>query len=144
MAKRRSALNIFLDSSVLFSAVYSVSGGSAKLFTLKNVNLVASKLVLTEVERNVRQKLQSYHLARFFMLAELLTITESNLSASEIVLTKKVIAEKDAAILADFKKSKCSILIILDKKDFLQERVLKFVKPKRVLTTKMFFGQKWR
>ncbi len=61
---------IFLDSSVLFTAVNSPTGGSAKLFTLKNIKLTTSKLVLTETERNIREKLESYHLERFFLLTE--------------------------------------------------------------------------
>ena len=51
-------ITVFLDSSVFFSAINSPSGGSAKLFTLKTIDLITSKLVLVEVERNVRKKLK--------------------------------------------------------------------------------------
>lgn len=141
MAKRGSIVDLFLDSSVLFSAVYSVTGGSAKLFTLKSVNLYASKLVLTEVERNVREGLQNYHLKRLFMLVDLIKIIEYDLNENEIRRAKAVIVEKDALILGNFKKSVCNYLATLDKKDFLQEKVFEFVKPKKILTPKDFFGQ---
>lgn len=59
---------VFVDSSVLFSAVNSPTGGSSKLFTLKNIKLITSRVVLTETERNVREKLHEYHLDRLFML----------------------------------------------------------------------------
>ena len=139
MAKRRPTLNLFLDSSVLFTAVNSPTGGSAKLFTLPNVKLFVSKVVLHEVEKNVRKKLASYHLDRFFMLVTRLDIILSNPSENLIRQAKKVIVEKDAVILAEAKKSKCDYIITLDKKDFLQEKVFKFIKPKRILTPKMFF-----
>lgn len=126
----------FLDSSVLFTAVNSPTGGSAKLFTLKNIELKASKVVLTEVERNIREKLQTHHLERFFMLADQLEIVQS---VSEDYLIKKaqaVIAQKDAVILAEGKKSNCDFVVSLDKKHFLTPEVSKFLKPGQVLTPK--------
>lgn len=65
---------VFLDSSVLFTAVNSPTGGSARLFTLKKIKLVTSSLVLTEVERNIYKKLQNYHLKRFFLLVKKIEI----------------------------------------------------------------------
>ena len=140
MAKRRSAVNLFLDSSVLFTAVNSSFGGSAKLFTLGETRLYVSNIVLHEVEKNVRKKLgEKIYLDRFFMLVEKLNIIENIPTDKEIVQAKKVIAEKDSAILAQFLKSGCTHLITLDRRDFLQEKVLEFVKPKQIWTTKMFF-----
>lgn len=139
MGKRRPIVNIFLDSSTLFSAVYSPVGGSAKLFTISNIKLFVSKIVLHEVEKNVRNKLHNYHLDRFFMLVDKLSIIDQIPSEEQILKAKKVIVEKDAVILAEAKNSNCDYLITLDKKDFLQEKVFKFFKPKKILTPKMFF-----
>ena len=139
MATRRQTLNLFLDSSVLFTAVNSPVGGSAKLFTLSNLKLFVSKIVLHEVEKNVRTKLHDYHLDRFFMLVDKLSIVDQIPSEEQISKAKKVIAEKDAVILAEAKNSECGYLITLDRKDFLQEKVFKFFKPKKILTPKMFF-----
>lgn len=139
MATRRRILNLFLDSSVLFTAVNSPVGGSAKLFTISNIKLFVSKIVLHEVEKNVRNKLHDYHLDRFFMLVDKLSIIEQIPSEEQMLKTKKVIAKKDAVILAEAKNSNCDYLITLDKKDFLQENVFKFFKPKKILTPKMFF-----
>lgn len=141
MGKRRCTLTsmkkILLDSSVLFTAVNSPTGGSAKLFTLQKIKLYTSPLILTEVERNVRKKLSSYKLDRFFMLAEKLTVIETNLHQKDIKKAEKVIAKKDAPILADAKNSGVDILITLDKKDFIQSRVEKFLSPKKIMTPKM-------
>jgi predicted nucleic acid-binding protein len=141
MATRRRDLKLFLDSSVLFTAVNSPVGGSAKLFTLRDIKLFVSKIVLQEVEKNVRAKLHGYHLDRFFMLVDKLSIIDQIPSEEHILMAKKVTAEKDAVILAEAKNSNCDYLITLDKKDFLQEKVFNFFKPKKILTPKMFFEE---
>lgn len=139
MAKRRSAINLFLDSSVLFTAVNSSFGGSAKLFTMVGAKLYVSRVVLHEVEKNVRKKLGEVYLERFFRLVEQVIVIETRLRAKDIEKAKKVIVDKDSVILAEFISSKCTHLITLDKRDFLQERVLGFVKPKKIWTPKIFF-----
>lgn len=137
MAKRGRALNTaFLDSSVLFTAVNSPSGGSSKLFILRSIKLVTSSLVLTETERNVRKKLQNYHLDRFFMLVDRLQILKQKPSEEAIKTAKKVIVEKDVVILAEAKQSKTSYLVTLDKKHFLKAGVQKFLRLTKVLTPK--------
>ena len=139
MAKRRSALKLFLDSSVLFTAVNSSFGGSAKLFTLKSVELHVSKVVLHEVEKNVGKKLGEMYLERFLRLVEKLIITHELPSLKQIERAKRVIVEKNSVILSEFKSSDCSHLITLDKRDFLQDKVVEYVKPKKIWTPKMLF-----
>lgn len=139
MAKARSTLKrtAFLDSSVLFTATNSPFGGSSKLFTLKSIELVTPKLVLAEVERNVRKKLQSHHLERFFMLAGKLTILQQRPDEKLINKAKKVIVEKDAVILAEAKNAKTNFLITLDRKHFFKPPVSSFLKPQKALTPKI-------
>lgn len=127
----------FLDSSVLFSAVNSPTGGSSKLFTLKKIKLVTSPTVLTEVERNVRKKLQSFHLDRFFMLVSQINLIQQTPNQKLINQARKVIVEKDAVILQEAKQVKTNFLVTLDQKHFLNEKVKKFLKPQQVLTPKM-------
>lgn len=127
---------VFLDSSVLFCAVKSISGGSAKLFTLSKIKLTTSPLVLTETERNVRKKLESYHLERFFTLVSRLEILQQEPDASLTEIAQKVIVEKDAAILADAKKAKTDFLATLDKKHFQTEKVKNYLRPQKVATPK--------
>lgn len=128
--------SVFVDSSVFFTATNSPTGGSAKLFTLKSIKLVVSRVVLTETERNVRQKLESYHLARFFKLVAKTQILDQKPDLSLVKKAQKVIEEKDSVILAEAKQAKCDFLVTLDKKDFLNEKVAKFLKPKIALTPK--------
>ena len=128
---------VFVDSSVLFSAVNSPTGGSSKLFTLKNIKLTTSKVVLTETERNVRQKLHDYHLDRFFMLVEKMKALKQVPDNRLIKKAQKVIVQKDSAILAESKKSSGDFLVTLDKKHFLTKKAEKFLLPQKVLTPKM-------
>ena len=130
---------VFVDSSVLFTAVNSPLGGSAKLFTVKNIELVTSILVLTEVERNVRKKLQSYHLERFFMLVDQLKIISQTPKDLFIRKAKEVIVPKDAIILAEAKQAKADYLVTLDKKHFLTPGAKKFLSPQKIATPKMLF-----
>ncbi|MBI4009550.1 putative toxin-antitoxin system toxin component, PIN family [Candidatus Roizmanbacteria bacterium] len=127
---------VFLDSSVFFSAVNSPTGGSAKLFILKNIHIVTSKLVLTEVERNVRKKLLEYHLERFFVLVEKIKIMNLPPEVDLIKKAEKVIVKKDATILSQNKQAESNYLVTLDKKHFLQNEVHQFIAPTRVLTPK--------
>ena len=132
--------SVFIDSSVFFTATYSPTGGSAKIFTLGNIKLLVSPLVLTETERNVRSKLHSYQLQRFFKLVEKTQILNQKPDPDLIIKAKKVIAEKDAVILAEAKQAKCDFLVTLDKKDFLNEKVAIFLKPSIALTPKDLIG----
>lgn len=126
----------FLDSSVLFSAVNSPSGGSSKLFTLPKIKLVTSKVVLIEVERNVRKKLLTHHLERFFTLVDKITIYIQLPDDKKIKKAKKVIAEKDAVILSEAKQAQTSFLVTLDRKHFMTKEVANFLKPQKVLIPK--------
>lgn len=138
MVKRRFSIkSVFIDSSVFFTAVNSPTGGSAKLFTIKKVKLITSRVVLTETERNIRKKLESYHLDRFFMLVSKMTIIDQKPKDSFIKRTERVIAVKDAVILAEAKQVKADVLVTLDQKHFLTPKVAKFLRPKVVLTPKM-------
>lgn len=130
----------FLDSSVLFTAVNSPTGGSAKLFTLKNIKLMTSSLVLTEVERNIRKKLESYHLKRFFLLVQKLEILKQEPDSKLIQKAKEVIVKKDAVILAEAKMAKVGFIITLDRRHFFTPKVINFLKPKRIFTPKMLFN----
>lgn len=94
-----------------------------------------------EVERNVRKKLASYHLERMMLLMSKLAILPQFPSIGSIKQAKTVIVEKDAVVLAEAKQSKANILATLDKKHFLTKPVVNFVKPQKILTSKMILSQ---
>lgn len=129
--------SVFVDSSVLFSAVNSPTGGSSKLFILKQIKLVTSPLVLTEVERNIRKKLKSYHLERFFLLVDKMAIKDQLPDEKLMRKAEEVIVKKDTVILAEAKQAKSNFLVTLDRKHFLTLSVAKFLKPQKAITPKM-------
>jgi putative PIN family toxin of toxin-antitoxin system len=133
---------VFIDSSVFLSAVNSPTGGSAKLFTLVNqIELHTSRVVLTEVERNVRKKLYSHHLQRFFKLARKVNIVDQEPDEQLIKRAKKAIVEKDAVILAEAKQAKTDYLVTLDKKHFLTSKTRDFLKPQYPVTPKILIQE---
>lgn len=144
MAKGRYPLilrTVFVDSSVLFSASFSPTGGSSKLFTVERIKLITSPIVLLEVERNVRKKLQSHHLERFFRLVRMIKIIEQKPNDILIKKAESVIAKKDAVILAEAKQAEADTLVSLDKKHFLTPSVKKFLAPQKETTPKMLIKE---
>lgn len=127
---------VFVDSSVLFTAVNSPTGGSAKLFTIKHLQLITSSFVLTEVERNIRKKLLDYHLERFFILVSQLIIIDIPIQHAILVKVEKAIVEKDAFILAQAKLSKSVYLVTLDRKHFFNKETFAFIMPAKIVTPK--------
>lgn len=127
---------VFLDSDVWFAACSSLTGGSAYIFerATKDFTIIASKTILAEVEKNVREKLQSYHLERFFTLTGKAKIVSNLPSEALIKKASQVIIKKDAVILAEAKRIKCDYLLTLDKKHFLKNKVKSFLKPSKILT----------
>jgi predicted nucleic acid-binding protein len=136
MGSNRPTLAVFVDSSVLFTAVNSLSGGSAKLFTLDRLKLISSPVVLAETERNVLLKLTNHHLKRFFTLTHSLTIFPLPINSQKISLAESIIHPKDAVILVQAKHSQAEYLVTLDIKHFFIQKVSLYLKPQQVVTPK--------
>lgn len=142
---RRSGPNlpqVFIDSSVVISAVFSDKGGSFRLFSEaqnKRLILYISDFVMEEVFGVLRLKYPSK-----------LSIFENLLSHTPFALVKepsqRMIEEmtefisdfSDVPILAGARKAKVDFLITLDKKHFLTKKVKENVKFK-ILTPREFF-----
>ena len=142
MAKRGQTLkklpNVFVDSSVFFTAVNSPTGGAAKIFSLndRKFKLLTSWVVLAETERNVRNKLIDFQLERFFKLVKVVKILNQQPDDELVNKAKQAIIEKDVVILAEAKQAKCDFLLTLDKKHFVTESAKKFVFPTKIVTPK--------
>ncbi|HLB61060.1 MAG TPA: PIN domain-containing protein [Patescibacteria group bacterium] len=141
MAQKRPAIrlpDVFIDSSVFFTAVNSPTGGSAKIFSLSGsqFHLCTSRIVLVETERNVRKKLLNLHLPRFFMLSKHVHILNHIPRAAEIAAAQRVIAKKDAVILAEAKHASIIYVVTLDVKHFITNDVKQFLHPVKIVTPK--------
>lgn len=123
-------MNIFVDASVIIAASLSKSGGSALVLRLARVGklqLMTSESVIEEVMRNVSK----IHLS-WEKIAELIVASKMHIvEAPNKILTEKlakIASRKDAHVLAAAVEAKAKIVITLDKKHLLQERVKKSLK----------------
>jgi predicted nucleic acid-binding protein len=117
---------VFLDTSVIFAAVLSPTGGARKLFQLGDVGmlkLVIGPNVLRECDEVVRRKVPSSLPA----LAKLLALGQVETS---IAPTRRHIAlalsfveyEPDALVLAEAMSARPDWFVTHDKEHFLRER----------------------
>jgi predicted nucleic acid-binding protein len=139
----RKKTRLFLDASVIFSAAFSTTGSAAFLISeceQGSFQAVASKLVLLEVTRNLRQKAHRKALQRFIRM-----VHESNVeilptpASHEIERYLEYINAKDAHVLASASLANCDFVITWDKKHFKTASLASF--PIRILTPEEFVKQ---
>ncbi len=118
---------VFIDASMLIAAAASSTGGSAAVLELGRrgqVLLLVSKLVLVEAERNIRQKLPSEALLRFHQYIGTLPLqVVAAATDREIAEASRIVAEKDAHVLAAALKGQTDVLLTLDRKHLLASAV---------------------
>jgi predicted nucleic acid-binding protein len=122
-----AAPRLFIDASVFIAAAASPTGGSAAVLELGRrgrVRLLASKQVLLEAEHNIRRKLPSEALLRFYQYLGTLPLRiVAAATAEEIAQAAEVVAEKDAHVLAAALKARADALLTLDRKHLLAPAV---------------------
>ena len=112
---------IFIDSSVLFSALYSDRGHSSDLLKMavrKEIVLVLNDVVLEESRRNLARYGQEL-VAYFDLIVESIPYEVVELTQEEIIEAARRVVLKDAPILAAARKAKADLLVSLDKKHLL-------------------------
>ncbi len=115
---------IFIDASVLFSAILSTTGASRELlrYALQGkIVLVANALVLQEVEKNISLKNVEV-LGKFKALREILAIELVEPTKEEVLAALPYTVIKDAPHLAAAKKAKVACLVSLDRKHMIDVR----------------------
>jgi predicted nucleic acid-binding protein len=127
---------IFIDSSVLVAASASIKGASARIlqYCLEGkIKGCLSSMVIGEARKNVFLKLSELNRTRLeFFLKKALLIIVADPKEEETFLCEQIINQKDAPILAAALNSQVSYLLTLDRKDFLQPKVLRFAKNKNI------------
>jgi putative PIN family toxin of toxin-antitoxin system len=115
-------MRVFVDSSVLFAAVFSAQGHARDLLHLAGqdmITLIVSQDVLTETERNLQKKSP----AKVPLFLTLMTVLKPEIveipSAEEVALAATYTREKDATIVAAAIKAKPDYLATYDHKDLL-------------------------
>jgi predicted nucleic acid-binding protein len=117
---------VFLDTSVIFAAVLSPTGGARKLFQLGEagiLKLVIGPNVLRECDEVVRRKVP----ASLPALAQLLAIgrveTSSASAKKHIALARSIVEyESDALVLAEAISARPDWFVTHDKEHFLKKR----------------------
>ena len=135
-------MRIFIDTSVLFSAIFSSNGYARDLLHLAGegkVTLVLSRDVLNETERNLLKKSPG----KIPLFTTLIAVLEpeiiEDLTAQEVAVAAEYTALKDAPIVAAAIKSRVDYLVTFDHKDLLdppqvaEKSGLKIVRPETVI-----------
>ncbi len=112
---------IFIDSSVLFSAVYSSTGHSSDLLTMSatgEIVAVVSEFVITETRRNILE-LKPERIAVLDRILNTSNLEVKNPTTSSVAKAARLIILKDAPIIAAAKSAKVDMLVTLDRKHIL-------------------------
>jgi len=132
---------IFIDSSVLFSAVYSTSGHSSDLLVMgaeEEIIVVISDFVIVETRRNIHE-IKPEKLARLDRLLVTVHFEIVRVTPKEVAGAKRWIVLKDAPVLAAAKVARVNMLVTLDKKHFLGRPELETYINAPILTPKDAF-----
>lgn len=135
---------VFIDSSVLLAACISTSGAASRILMLCRKEKLwgyVSHYVLNEVKKNAVQKLDEKGKKRlnFYLLQSRLHKVE-NPSKESVLECEQVINSKDAPILAAAIKSKATVLVTLDKRDFMTSKVRNHIHPILLFTPDKFLS----
>lgn len=112
---------IFLDSSVLFSAAYSIHGHAHDLILMairEELILVTSELVLTETRRNLAETAPG-KLSTLDRIVANIPFAFVRPTKREVRAATKYVALKDAAIVAAARKAQVEFLVTSDEKHLL-------------------------
>jgi len=130
---------LFLDASVIFSALNSKVGGSRQIIRLAKhgkVVVVTSQLVIEEVTRNL-DKIDNLDYNDFYsFLAETPIIIREQITEAEIKPFLDLVEKKDAHVVAGAVLTNCDYLVTLDKKHLYNPKVKKKVKEVEIVTSK--------
>lgn len=131
-------IKVFLDANVIFSAAYSLSGGSAQIIEFGKkgkLNITSSSLAVKEAERNLREKGNEVQLDCFYRIFEDVSVDliKVDRKAAKIEFGN-LVGEKDAPILSAAIRSDAKFLVTLDKEHFLNAKVGSANLPLNIIT----------
>jgi predicted nucleic acid-binding protein len=114
---------VFLDSSVLYAAVFSATGPARRLILQGlqgSATLCISDLVLEETKRNLTNNAPET-LPYFMIIADLLSPQATRPTKAEVLRAAQLVHLKDAPIVAAAAKAKADYLATHDVKHLLAQ-----------------------
>ena len=118
---------VFLDASVFIAAAGSASGGSSLILEVCRgirFSAVTTRMILLEARRNIRKKLSSEAILRFYKeIANLDPEIIKPPTEERLSQYNDIIALKDQHVLASALEGKAAFLITLDRKHFQTETI---------------------
>jgi len=133
---------VFLDASIFVAAAGSSSGGSSLILEVcrgLRFSAVTTRRVLLVFQRNIRKKLPSESLLRFYKeIAKLNPEITGPTTEEKLSRYNDIIALKDRHVLAGALESKSAFLITLDRKHFKAESIRQANLPIIIMTPKEF------
>ena len=140
MAKKKK--KVLLDASIFVAAAGSASGGSSLVLEVcrgLRFSAATTKKILLEAQRNIRKKLTSEALLRFYKeIASLKPEIIPPTTKEKLNQYNDIIALKDRHVLASALESKAAFLITLDRKHFQTEVIRQANLPISIMTPKEF------
>lgn len=137
-------MRIFLDACILYPAIRSPGGGSAKILLeakVRGFTLLVTQMVLEETKKNVSKDLGKNALDWLYNLIkshpEQWDLIDDP-SEQEIGQWKNVTVQKDLHVLAGAIKGKADILVTLDRQHLLKPSVREAF-PIPIMDTKEFW-----
>lgn len=139
--------SVFFDANVIISGCHSTIGGSALLLQLateNKINVVISKLVLIESEKNLIKKFSKGDLLKFYQWLGKTKIKVVRRSPTDVEITKysNFTGLKDAHVLASAIDANVEFLITRNRKHFMNQKIKK-VKLPLIICTPAEFLQKY-
>ena len=133
---------VFLDASVFIAAAGSASGGSSLILEVCRgirFSAVTTRRILLEAQRNIRKKLSSEAILRFYKeIANLNPEIIRPPTEERLSKYNDIIAFKDRHVLASAMERKATFLITLDRKHFQTEAIRQSNLPITIMTPKEF------
>lgn len=131
-------MRIFLDANVFFAGCVSREGASAFVLELarrKRVELIASKLVLREADRNLRLKAPQAALKVFHRFLKRVRVRIVLAPSEEAMKSYEGrVDPKDLPVLVGAIASKSDFFLTLDRKHFLSSELVAKIKKPRILS----------
>ena len=129
---------VFVDASVRIAAAASPTGGSSLVLEVcrgKRFAAICSQRVLLEAQQNIRDKMTTHEMVRFYQLLATASPSQvSPITAEAEAQYAEIVGPKDAHVVAAAVHGGAVFLVTLDRKHLANDRVRAAGLPLEALT----------